>query len=83
MRKILSASIEIQDQGKSLFVEMKITEGSTIGIHQLMKLLLDVSVELPVTRERLYVWDDSIKQSPLSVDSDSHQTQRHLLELMS
>src|SRR5262249_55210462 len=75
-------SLEIQDQGKSLFVEMKITEGSTIGIHQLVKLLLEVPVELPVTRENLYIWNDSIKQSPLNADSDTHLAQRHLLELM-
>src|SRR5206468_2657406 len=48
-----------------LDVEMKILEGRTIGIHAVMQKLFSTDQQLPIVRERLYIWLEEEKRSPL------------------
>jgi radical SAM-linked protein len=58
-------SLSYDENSHSLNVEMKIVEGSTVSILQVMKSIYEIEVELPIVRERLYVWEGKQKVSPL------------------
>jgi radical SAM-linked protein len=65
-----------------LRVEMKIMEGRTIGIHSVMQKLFSTDQELPIVRERLYIWLGEEKRSPLTLEWEERQLQLHLLDFM-
>src|SRR3989304_2546056 len=61
-----------------LWIEMKIVNGTTVGIHHLLKALYTMDTELPVCRERLYVTSGGQKRSPLTLEWEQIQWQRHM-----
>jgi radical SAM-linked protein len=60
-------SLNYDKASKALHVEMKIVEGSTVSILQVVKSLYQIDVELPITRTHLYFWKNGYKQSPLEI----------------
>jgi radical SAM-linked protein len=74
-------SFDVDDSKSVLWIEMKIVDGITVGIHYVLGALFETEVELPVCRERLYVWDSGEKQSPLALEWEQIQTQRHVMDL--
>lgn len=71
-------SLRYDEDARRLKLEMKIEEGATAGIQQVIKSIYENDVELPVTRERLYVWKNGEKRSPLSLEWEESR-QRALL----
>jgi radical SAM-linked protein len=63
-----------------LYVEMKIVEGRTVGIHSVMQKLFSCDQVLPIVRERLYIWLGEEKRSPLTLEWEERQLQLHLLD---
>lgn len=64
-----------------LWIEMKIVEGATVGIQQVVRSLHPVETELPVRRERMYAWQDGRKRSPLTLEWEELQIRKHLMDL--
>jgi radical SAM-linked protein len=75
-------SIVYKEQQNRLEVEMKIIEGETVGIHQVLSALFQVELQWPVVREYVYVWDNGRKASSLTIEWEQLQMQRHLMEMM-
>jgi uncharacterized protein (DUF2344 family) len=75
-------SLSLEQSGQRLFIEMKIENGATVGIQNVVKALYEIDVEFPVTRERQYIWYQGTKQSPLQVESDQAAVKRQLLDMM-
>lgn len=74
-------SVVFDEPTRSILVEMKIVDGATISIHNVIKALIEMDLELPITRERMYVWKDGRKVSPLMLEWEQLQVQKHLMEL--
>jgi radical SAM family uncharacterized protein/radical SAM-linked protein len=75
-------SLSLDESGQRLMIEMKIENGATVGIQNVVKALYEIDVEFPVTRERQYIWDQGTKQSLLCVESDQAAINRQLLDMM-
>ncbi|MCI0612197.1 TIGR03936 family radical SAM-associated protein, partial [bacterium] len=75
-------SLSLDESGQRLLIEMKIENGATVGIQNVVKALYEIDVEFPVTRERQYIWCQGAKQSPLNVESDQAALNRQLLDMM-
>jgi hypothetical protein len=60
---------------------MKIRNGATVGILHVLKALYEIDVDLPVARERLYIWKNGSKCSPLQTDWEELQIQKHLMDM--
>lgn len=74
-------SFRFDPNTRKLHVEMKIKNGATVGILHVLKALYEIDVELPATRERLYVWQDGSKSSPLYMEWEELQVQKHLMDM--
>lgn len=74
-------SVQFQPETGRLLVEMKIVNGSTVGIQHVVRAIYNTNVDFPITRERLYVWNDREKRNPLHLESELAQAQRHLMDL--
>lgn len=68
-------------ESKRLYIEMKIIEGATVGIQHVARAIYEASVEFPITRERLYIWSDGEKKSPLYLEWERMQAQKHLMDM--
>jgi radical SAM-linked protein len=75
-------SIIYKEPQNQLEVEMKIIEGETVGIHQVLNALFGVELQWPVVREYVYVWENGRKASSLTIEWEQLQMQRHLMEMM-
>jgi uncharacterized protein (DUF2344 family) len=64
-----------------LFVEMKIIDGSTVGIQHVARALYETNVEFPsITRESQFVKRDGVNLSPLDVESDALQAAKIFID---
>ncbi len=75
-------SLRWDESTNRLWIEMKIQNGATIGIQNVVKALYEIDVEFPVTRECQYIWNEGNKQSPLYVESDQTAINRQLLDML-
>lgn len=74
-------SLRFDSLQKRLWIEMKIVEGTTVGIHQVVRVLYPAQEELQITRERMYLWQDGRKRSPLTLEWEELQIRKHLMDL--
>jgi radical SAM-linked protein len=65
---------------EELRVEMKIIGGQTAGIRHVLKALYSSEAELPITRERLYLWNRGNKRSPLTIQWEDLQMQKRFMD---
>ncbi|PWT92352.1 MAG: TIGR03960 family radical SAM protein [Acidobacteria bacterium] len=68
-------SLRYDESNSQMWIEMKIVDGATVNILQVIKALYEVDVELPVTRERLYIMKDVTKLSPLELEWEATRRQ--------
>jgi hypothetical protein len=64
-----------------LGVQMRIVDGATVGIQHVVRAVYGAAVEFPVTRERLYIWSNGVKQNPLYLEWERIQAQKRLMDL--
>ena len=74
-------SIRYDPDERKLHCEIKIINGATVGIQQVLKALYQIDLELPVSRVRLYIWSDGSKRSPLHSEWEQLQVQKHYMDM--
>ena len=74
-------SLRYDEVSQRLHIEMKIVDSATVGIQHVARAIYGAGVEFPITRERLYVWSDGVKTSPLYQEWERIQTQKHMMDL--
>ena len=74
-------SLRFDSHQNRLWIEMKIVEGATAGIHQVVRALYPAEEELQIKREKLYLWQDGRKRSPLTLEWEELQMRKHLMDL--
>jgi len=74
-------SLRFDSHQNRLWIEMKIVEGTTAGIHQVVRALYPAEEELQIRRERMYLWQDGRKRSPLTLEWEELQIRKHLMDL--
>lgn len=74
-------SLRFDSHQNRLWIEMKILEGTTVGIHQVVRALYPHEEGLMVARERMYLWQDGRKRSPLTLEWEELQFRKHLMDL--
>ncbi len=60
---------------------MRLIEGATAGVHHVFRAIYESEAELAVVRDRLYIWMDGEKRSPLTLEWEQMQIQKHLLDM--
>ncbi len=74
-------SLRFDARQNRLWIEMKILAGTTVGIHQVVRELYPAEEGLLVARERMYLWQDGRKRSPLTLEWEELQFRKHLMDL--
>lgn len=74
-------TLDYDETAGHLQISMKIFDGASISIHQMVKSLIDLDVELPITRVRMYTKEAGRKTSPLMLEWEQLQVRKHFMEL--
>jgi hypothetical protein len=61
---------------------MRIENGLTVGVHHLLHVLYGEDLDYPVIRERMYVWDEGRKRSPMALEGEQAQARKHFLDYL-
>lgn len=74
-------SIQYDEASNRVCIEMSIIEGATVGVHAVIQAIYGGEPELAVVRDRLYIWIDGEKRSPLTLEWEQMQVRKLFLDM--